>query len=198
VNVSTAFPIRTAEDLERAIALVDELWGAEPGSAEADLLEVMSTLIDRFEAERSDLPPADPIELVRFKLTELGWSQRELGRRLAWSAGRVSEVLNRKRPLTLGMVRSLSRVLDIPTHLLVHDHRDEEGNGWVAVSHDVGRRVTAAAARDQVSVERFVSSAIEASLAGTSANVLQVTIATVGSSTSPRGAPPVVAQRKAA
>lgn len=157
-----AFPIRTDADLERAIALVDELWNAVPGTAEADLLDVMASLIDRYEADRSELPPADPVELLKFKLAELGWTQRELGRRLGWSSGRVSEVLSRKRPLTLAMVRSLSHELGLAAGLLVHDHRDDEGNGWVAVPVDLGRRLaTISSDRGGVQVHVIVSEALD-------------------------------------
>lgn len=120
-----AFPIHDEHDLERAHALVERLWDAEPGTEEGDLLEVMATLVDAYEAQRSVLPPANPRELIRFKLDELGWSGRELARRLGWSGGRVSEVLNGKRNLTLAMVRQLSAALEIPAGLLVHDGAEE-------------------------------------------------------------------------
>lgn len=157
----TAFPIRNDEDLSRAIALIDALWSAEPGSPEADLLEVMSTLVDRYEAEQSELPAADPIELIRFKLGELGWSQRELGRRLGWSSGRVSEVLGRKRPLTLAMVQSLSRVLGLPAGLLVHDHACAEDDPHaVALPPSLAREIRAQAERRGLSVEVAVADAL--------------------------------------
>ena len=114
-----AFPIRNNDDLARAVRLIEELWDAEPNTPEGDLLEVMSTLVDAYEAEHSTLPAANPIELIQFKLRELGWSQRELGRRLGWGTGRVSEVLNERRDLTLAMVQQLSAVLELPPGLLV-------------------------------------------------------------------------------
>lgn len=127
-----AFPIRNDADRERAIALIDDLWSAEPGTVEHDTLHVMSELVDAYDARRSTLPAADPVELVAFKLRELGWSQRELGRRLGWGGGRVSEVLGRRRPLTLAMVRDLSRVLDLPAGLLVHERlAADEGGVWM-------------------------------------------------------------------
>lgn len=116
-----AFPIHNDRDLERATALIHDLWDASPGTPEGDLLEVMATLVDLYESQHSNLPPANPRELIEFKLGELGWSQRELGRRLGWGSGRVSEVLSGKRSLTLTMVRQLSAVLEIPAGLLVHD-----------------------------------------------------------------------------
>ena len=117
----SAFPIRNDDDHARAIELVDALWSATPGSPEHDLLEVMAALIHLYESERRELPPPDPRALIAFKLRELGWSQRELGRRLGWSSGRVSEVLSGRRPLTLRMVQDLGRVLGLRAGALVSD-----------------------------------------------------------------------------
>jgi HTH-type transcriptional regulator/antitoxin HigA len=118
-----AFPIRNDADLERACALIEDLWEGEyeQDSPEANLLEVMSTLVDLYEAAHSTLPPPNPIELIEFKLRERGWSQRELARQLGCGSGRISEILSRKRQLTLDLVRRISVVLDIPPGLLVHD-----------------------------------------------------------------------------
>jgi HTH-type transcriptional regulator/antitoxin HigA len=120
-----AFPIRNDDDHARAIELVDALWSATPGSPEHDLLEVMAALIHLYESERRDLPPPDPRALIAFKLRELSWSQRELGRRLGWSSGRVSEVLSGRRPLTLRMVQDLGRVLGLRAGALVWDPQPE-------------------------------------------------------------------------
>lgn len=129
-----AFPIRNDEDLVRAMNLIDALWDAAEGTPDHDLLHVMSELVDAYNARRSTLPAMDPRDLVRLKLKELGWSQRELARRVGWGSGRVSEVLGGKRPLTLAMVRSLSAVLDLPPGLLVHDRLDADATVWVPVS----------------------------------------------------------------
>lgn len=137
----TAFPVNTEADHRRALALVDELWDAAPGSPEAELLDVMASLVDAYEKRTRALPPPDPLELLAFKLRELGWSQRELGRRLGWGSGRVSEVLSGKRALTLGMVRELSTTLDLPPGLLVHDTRTDAGDSvWVRVPRAVADR----------------------------------------------------------
>lgn len=127
--MSTAFPIRNENDYHRALDLVDQLWDAHPGTPEADVLDIMATLISVYEKATRELPPADPIALIRFKLRELGWTQRELGRRLGWGSGRVSEVLARKRPLTLRMVQDLGRELGIAPGLLVCDRVDDQPAG---------------------------------------------------------------------
>lgn len=130
-----AFPIHTDADHARALALVDSLWGAAPGSADALLLEVMAQLIDAYEATSLHpvLPPAQPRVVIEAKRAELGLSQRKLGQLLGWkSTGRVSEVLSGKRPLTLDMVRDFERVLGIPPGLLVADRSSSpEGDAWV-------------------------------------------------------------------
>lgn len=131
----TAFALHTDADYRRALALVDELWDAPPGSPEAELLDVMATLIELYEKRTRALPTADPVRLVAFKLRELGWSQRELGRRLGWGSGRVSEVLSGKRALNLRMVQELSAALDLPPGLLVPGVRQAEDDVvWVPIS----------------------------------------------------------------
>jgi HTH-type transcriptional regulator/antitoxin HigA len=114
-----AFPIRNDDDLARAFARIDELWGVEDGTAEADELEVMVTLVEAYEREHTSLPQGDPIEVILYKLRELELSQRELGRRLGWGSGRASEILNRRRPLTLGIIRQVAAVLGIPVTALM-------------------------------------------------------------------------------
>lgn len=131
----TAFALHTDADYRRALALIDELWDAAPGSPEAELLDVMATLVEHYEKRTRALPAADPLRLVAFKLRELGWSQRELGRRLGWGSGRVSEVLSGKRALNLRMVRELSAALDLPLGLLVSGvPQAEDDVVWVPVS----------------------------------------------------------------
>lgn len=113
-------PIRTDADLDAALARVDELWGADPATPEGEELDVLLVLVQAYEAAIA-LPPGDPLDIVRFKLDEVGWTQNELARRLGWSSGRVSEVLNGRRELTVAMVKALSSTLDLPAGLLLGD-----------------------------------------------------------------------------
>lgn len=152
-----AFPIRNESDYHRALALIDALWDCEPASPEAELLDVMATLTDLYERQRRDLPAADPRKLVAFKLRELGWSQRELGRRLGWGTGRVSEVLAGRRPLTLRMVRELAAVLELPAGLLVEDGRNDDGEHvWVRLPRDTAERLARLAEGDSPVVDMTV------------------------------------------
>ncbi len=113
-------PIRSDADLDAALLRVDELWGADPSTPEGEELDVLLVLVQAYEAPHA-LPPGEPLELLRLKLVDLGWSQNELARQLGWSSGRVSEVLNGRRELTVAMVRSLSATLDLPAGLLLGD-----------------------------------------------------------------------------
>lgn len=149
----TPFPIRNDADYARALEVVTVLWDAEPGTPDADTLEVMTALVAAWEARRRELPAADPREVIAFKLRELGWTQRELARRLGWGSGRVSEILSGKRPLTLRMVRELASVLDFPPGLLVHDVRDPEiGATWVRLSAETVALVRELLGSDTASV----------------------------------------------
>ena len=144
----TSFPIRDDAAYDRALKLIEELWDAEPGTPDHDVFEIMVTLASTYDKARRDkiLDPGDPVELIQFKLRELGLSQRELGRRLGWGSGRVSELLNRKRPLTLRMVQQLSVVLDLPPGALVHDVRSApEQAEWVQVRREVAEHAATVA-----------------------------------------------------
>src|SRR5689334_9715087 len=97
-------PIRTESDHKAALKEVERLWDAAPGTPEADRLEVLFTLVEAYEARHHPIPPPDPIEAVLYYIESRGVSPRDLVP-IIGSRGRVSEVLNRKRPLTLAMIR---------------------------------------------------------------------------------------------
>ena len=113
-------PIHNDADLERAFARLEELWGAEAGSAEAAELEVLSILIEKYEDEHFPVAFSDPIEAILFSLEQRGLTRRDL-EPLIGSSGRVSEVLNRKRGLSLPMIRKLHAHLKIPYESLIGD-----------------------------------------------------------------------------
>jgi HTH-type transcriptional regulator/antitoxin HigA len=111
-------PIRTDDKYREALQEVERLWDCEPGSAEGDYVEVLSTLVEAYEAKHHPIPAPDPIAAIEFMIEQKGLTRRDLEPAIG-SRGRVSEVLNRKRPLTLPMVRALSVLLDIPAGVLV-------------------------------------------------------------------------------
>lgn len=111
-------PVRTEQDYEAAMARIGALWGAPVGSPEGDELEVWSILVERFEAEHHPIPASDPIEAIKFRLDQQGLGPRDLEPFIG-SSGRVSEVLNRKRKLSLGMIKRLHKGLNIPYESLL-------------------------------------------------------------------------------
>ncbi|MEK7244415.1 MAG: helix-turn-helix domain-containing protein [Pseudomonadota bacterium] len=114
-------PIRTKADYRAALKEVERLWDAEPGTPAGDRIEVLVTLIEAYEAAHFPIPAPDPIAAIAFVMEQKGLSRRDLEPAIG-SRGRVSEVLTRKRPLTLPMVRALSELLQIPTDVLVRSY----------------------------------------------------------------------------
>ena len=114
-------PIRTDADYRAALEDAERLWNAEPGTADGDCVEVLSTLIEAYEAWHHPIPAPDPIAAIIFMMEQKGLTRRDLEPAIG-SRGRVSEILNRKRPLTLPMVRALSVLLDLPTEVLVQEY----------------------------------------------------------------------------
>lgn len=114
-------PIRTKADYRAALKEVERLWNAEPGTGDGDRVEVLVTLIEAYEAKHHAIPAPDPIAAIEFMIGQKGLSRRDLEPAIG-SRGRVSEVLTRKRPLTLPMVRALSALLNIPTDVLVQSY----------------------------------------------------------------------------
>ena len=111
-------PIRTEADLQQALARLHDIFQAAEGSAEADERDVWVTLIEAFESEHYPFGPGDPVEAIKFRLDQEGLTPRDLEPYIGPS-GRVSEVLNRKRPLSLRMIKRLHEGLKIPYESLL-------------------------------------------------------------------------------
>jgi HTH-type transcriptional regulator/antitoxin HigA len=114
-------PIRTDEDHAAALEEIESHWGAEPGTPEGDRLDVLLALLRAYEDERHAIPPPDPIDAIRFRLEQLGLDAAAL-QSIIGHRGRVSEILNRKRPLTLEMIRRLHVELGIPSDVLIAEY----------------------------------------------------------------------------
>jgi len=114
-------PIRTKADYRAALKEAERLWHAEPGTAQGDRVDVLVTLIEAYEAKHHPIPAPDPIAAIAFMMQQKGLSRRELEPAIG-SRGRVSEILSRKRPLTLPMVRELSALLQIPAEVLIQPY----------------------------------------------------------------------------
>ncbi|MEA1652005.1 transcriptional regulator [Nitrospirillum sp. BR 11164] len=114
-------PIRTDDDLAAAHMEIETLWNAQPGTPEGDRLDVLITLAEAYERATSPMTPPDPIEAILFRLDQMG-SGRAALKGLIGGSGRVAEVLNRVRPLTLPMIRTLSEHLGISADILVRPY----------------------------------------------------------------------------
>lgn len=111
-------PIRTSKDHRAALAEVEGLWDAKPGTREHDRLDVLVTLIEAFEAKHHPIPPPDPVEAIRFRMDQLDLDRKDL-ETVIGSRARVSEVLSRRRSLSLEMIRRLHQRLGIPADILI-------------------------------------------------------------------------------
>jgi HTH-type transcriptional regulator/antitoxin HigA len=117
-------PIRNDADHERALARIEELWGCPDGSPDAEALEILVTLVDAYEAKNHSIDTPDPVEAILFRMEQQGLTRHDL-EPLIGGRARVSEILNRKRPLTLAMIRRLRTGLGLSADVLV-------GNGQAA------------------------------------------------------------------
>jgi HTH-type transcriptional regulator / antitoxin HigA len=115
-------PIRSNADYEAALKEVEHLWGAKPGSREGDRLDVLATLIDAYEAEQFPFDPPDPIEAIKFRMEQQNLTRRDL-EEIIGSRTRIAEVLNRKRGLSIGMIRRLHERLGISADVLIRPSR---------------------------------------------------------------------------
>ncbi|HEX6260915.1 MAG TPA: helix-turn-helix domain-containing protein [Woeseiaceae bacterium] len=115
-------PIRSEADYERSLAEVERLWGAKSGTPEGDRLDVLATLIDAYEAEHYPMEPPDPIEAIKFRMEHQGLTRKDLEPMIG-TRTRVAEVLNRKRGLSISMIRSLHEHLGISAEVLIRPSR---------------------------------------------------------------------------
>jgi HTH-type transcriptional regulator/antitoxin HigA len=116
-------PIRSNADYKRALAEIERLWGAKSGTPAGDRLDVLATLIDAYEAEHYPMGPPDPIEAIKFRMEQQGLTRKDL-EPLIGTRTRVAEVLNRRRSLSIAMIRRLHERLGIPAEVLIRpSHR---------------------------------------------------------------------------
>lgn len=115
-------PIRSEEDYEAVLAEIDELMDAAPGTPRGDRLDVLATLVEAYEARHWDIELPDPVEAIRVRMEHKNLRQVDLVPMIG-SRGRVSEVLARKRDLTLPMIRRLAKGLDLGADVLIQEPR---------------------------------------------------------------------------
>ena len=115
-------PIKTEVDYQSALKEIERLFGAEPDTLEGDRLEVLATLVEAYEDEHYAIPAPDPVEAINYFMESRGLTRADLEPYIG-SRARVSEVLNRKRPLTLSMIQRLNAALGIPADILVKPYK---------------------------------------------------------------------------
>lgn len=111
-------PIRTEKDYKKALSLIEDLWEAKPHTSEGDKLEIITTLVEAYEQKKHPILPPDPIEAIKFRMEQLGLKNSDLAPCLG-GRNRVSEILRRKRSLTVAMLRNLHKKLRIPAESLL-------------------------------------------------------------------------------
>jgi HTH-type transcriptional regulator/antitoxin HigA len=114
-------PIHTEEDYEAALARIEVIFDAEPNTPHGDELEILSSLVETYERKNYPIELPDPIEAIKIRMEDLGLGRKDL-EAVIGSKGRISEILNRKRPLTLRMVQRLSEKLGLPTEVLAQPY----------------------------------------------------------------------------
>lgn len=111
-------PIRTEADYDAALGEVEKLWGSKVGTADGDRLDVLLVLVDDYESKHHPIDPPDPVDAIKFRMEQMNLTRKDL-EPLIGPRGRVAEVLNRRRPLSLSMIRSLHHKLHIPLESLI-------------------------------------------------------------------------------
>jgi HTH-type transcriptional regulator/antitoxin HigA len=114
-------PIKTEKDYDLALERVNTLFDAEPNTVEADELDILVTLIEKYEQIHYPIPEPDPIEAIKFMMEQNGLTPTDLGILLN-SRSRVSEIFKRKRALTITQIRVLNEKLHIPAETLIKEY----------------------------------------------------------------------------
>lgn len=110
--------IKTERGHREALRMIERLWNSRPGTREAEVLEVLATLVESYEEKRHAILPPDPVEAIKFRMEQEGLGPSDLAK-LVGGRNRASEILHKKRRLSLGMIRNLHRKLHIPAEALI-------------------------------------------------------------------------------
>jgi len=115
-------PIKNDADYQATLEEIERLFDAAPDTPEGDRLEVLTTLVEAYEERHYSIPLPDPVEAILYHMESRGLSRRDIETYIG-SRARISEVLNRKRPLTVEMIRNLNKGLGIPAEVLIQPYR---------------------------------------------------------------------------
>jgi HTH-type transcriptional regulator/antitoxin HigA len=113
--------IKTEKEYQRALKRIEEIFDAKPGTVLGDELEILGLLIENYENKYYAIENPDPIEAIKFRMEQLGYTQSDLAKVVGLKS-RASEILNKKRKLTLEMIRNLHTHLQIPTDVLIQNY----------------------------------------------------------------------------
>ena len=111
-------PIKTKKDYEEALARLEVIFDAKKGTQDGDELELLGMLVDNYENEKFPIGFPDPVEAIKFRMEQLGYTQTDLANVVGLKS-RASEILSRKRKLSLEMIRQIHERLNIPTEVLI-------------------------------------------------------------------------------
>lgn len=117
----TVKPIKTKKDYQQAMDRLELLFDAKQGTPEGDELEVLGILIEKYEEQQFPIGLPDPVATIKFRMEQLGYNQTDLANVVGLKS-RASEILNRKRKLSLEMIRQLHEKLQIPTDVLIQPY----------------------------------------------------------------------------
>jgi len=118
----TIKPIKTEKDYQESLKRLDIIFDAKKGTSEGDELEILSILIDKYENEKFPIGFPDPIEAIKFRMEQMGYNQNDLAKVVGLKS-RASEILNKKRKLTLEMIRQLHDNFKIPIEVLIQAYK---------------------------------------------------------------------------
>lgn len=114
--------IKSEDDYQKALKRLDKIFHAKKGSSEQDELEILAMLIEKYETEIvGDFPDPDPIEAIKFKMEQMEMTQKDLAEILGLKS-RASEILSRKRPMSINIIRKISQALSIPADILIQPY----------------------------------------------------------------------------
>ena len=111
-------PIKTKKDYEEALARLEVIFDSKKGTVEGDELEILGMLVENYENEKFPIGFPDPVEAIKFRMEQLGYNQTDLANVVGLKS-RASEILSRKRKLSLAMIRQIHDRLNIPTEVLI-------------------------------------------------------------------------------
>lgn len=113
-------PIKNEQDYDSALAEIEHLWGSKEGTKDGDKLDILLILVENYDNKHHQISPPDPIEAIKFRMEQMNLTRKDLEPYIG-SRGRVSEVLNHRRKLSLNMIRNLHANLSIPLESLISE-----------------------------------------------------------------------------